>query len=200
MLWLTRHRSLAERRSWAADLTHSKILAWHPLWQHAVASDVTVGNTTSCERADCDRTQPQLKSIGLDEGRQPTGAIHSSGWPSQLSQWHSHDDNMINIVLSISIILYPVRVPGLRIDPLRLLAKCRKRWLNQVPLNLRGLIWLLMMDWSERGNIHKRAPHGSPSARTQLFAADRWTSHGSKKEETRWRPMEVPEETKRSTI
>jgi len=41
-----------------------------------------------------------------------------------------------------------------------------------------------MMDWSERGNIRKSAPCGNPSARTQLFAADRRTSHGSKKEET----------------
>jgi len=57
-----------------------------------------------------------------------------------------------------------------------------------------------MMDWSERGNIRKRDPRGNPSARTQLFAADRRTSHGSKKEETLKRPTEAPEETERSTM
>jgi len=35
---------------------------------------------------------------------------------------------------------HPVWVPGLRIDPLRLLAGCRKKRLNQAPLNLCGLI------------------------------------------------------------
>jgi len=34
----------------------------------------------------------------------------------------------------------PVWVPGLRIDPLHLLAGCRKRQLYQAPLNLCGLI------------------------------------------------------------
>jgi len=48
----------------------------------------------------------------------------------------------------------PAWVPGLRIDPLCLLSGCRRRRLNQAPLNLRGVIWLLMMDWSKRGNIN----------------------------------------------
>jgi len=47
----------------------------------------------------------------------------------------------------------PVWVPGLRIDPLRLLAGCRKRQLNQAPLNLRSLISLLMMVWSKEGTL-----------------------------------------------
>jgi len=51
-------------------------------------------------------------------------------------------------------LFHPVWVPGLRIDPLRLLARCRKRRLNQAALNLSGLILLLMMVWSKRGNIN----------------------------------------------
>jgi len=58
-----------------------------------------------------------------------------------------------------------------------------------------------MMDWSEKeGTFGRGAPCGNPSARTQLFAADRRTSHSSKKEETLRRPMEVPEETERNII
>jgi len=52
----------------------------------------------------------------------------------------------------------------------------------------------------KEGTFGKGALRGNPSARTQLFAADRRTSHGSKKEETLRRLTEVPEETERSTI
>jgi len=59
-----------------------------------------------------------------------------------------------------------------------------------------------MMDWTgvKVGAFGRGAPRGNPSARTQLFAADRRTSHGSKKEETLRRPTEALEETERSTI
>jgi len=43
------------------------------------------------------------------------------------------------------------------------------------------------------------APRGNPSARTQLFGADKRTSHGSKKEETLRRPTEAPGETEKAT-
>jgi len=46
---------------------------------------------------------------------------------------------IIHIVVPIPV-SYPVWVPGLRIDPLCLLAGCRKRRLNQAPLSLCGLI------------------------------------------------------------
>jgi len=52
----------------------------------------------------------------------------------------------------------------------------------------------------KEGTFGRGAPHGNPSARTHLFAADRRTSHGSKKEETLRRSTEVPQETERSTI
>jgi len=42
--------------------------------------------------------------------------------------------------IRVILLIFPVWVPGLRIDPLRLLAECRKRRLYQAPLNLRGLI------------------------------------------------------------
>jgi len=52
----------------------------------------------------------------------------------------------------------------------------------------------------KEGTFGRRASSGNPSTRTQVFAADRRTSHGSKKEETLRRPMEAPEETERSTV
>jgi len=42
--------------------------------------------------------------------------------------------------LNVFVMPPPVCVSGLRIDPLHLLAGCRKRRLNQAPLNLCGLI------------------------------------------------------------
>jgi len=52
----------------------------------------------------------------------------------------------------------------------------------------------------KEGTFGRGAPCGNPSVRTQLFAADRQTRHGSEKEETLKHPTEVPEETERSTI
>jgi len=51
----------------------------------------------------------------------------------------------------------------------------------------------------KEGTFGRGAPRGNPSARTQLFVADRQTSHGSKKEETLRCPTEAPDETERST-
>jgi len=57
-----------------------------------------------------------------------------------------------------------------------------------------------MMDGVKEGTFGRGAPRGNPSARTQLFAADRRTIHGSKKEEILRHRTEAPEETERSTI
>jgi len=48
------------------------------------------------------------------------------------------------------------------------------------------------------GTFGRGAPLGNPSARTQLFAADRRTSHGSKKEKILRRPTETSEKTERN--
>jgi len=52
----------------------------------------------------------------------------------------------------------------------------------------------------KEGTFRRGAHHGNPSARTQLFAADRRTSHGSTKKETLRHPTEAPEETKKHHI
>jgi len=98
--------------------------------------------------------------------------------------------------MMIKISSYPVWVPGLGIDPLSLLAGYRKRRLNQAPLNLCGLI--LLLTGVKEGTFGRGAPCGNPSAKTQLFAADRRTSHGSEKEGTLGCPPEAPEETRKS--
>jgi len=66
---------------------------------------------------------------------------------------------------------HPVWVPGLRIDPLCFLAGCHKRQQNQASLNLRGLISLLMMDWSERRNIRKRGHLREPFHKNSAFCS-----------------------------
>jgi len=71
----------------------------------------------------------------------------------------------------------PVCVPGLRIDPLRLLAGCRKMQLNQAPLNLRGLCCSLMMNWSERENIRKRGPLWEPFSKNSALCS--WQANQS---------------------
>ena len=52
------------------------------------------------------QTHFQPKSSGLVLSRRPLGAVlHSSYEPGELSQWLSHDDSTINIVLDIIIII-----------------------------------------------------------------------------------------------
>jgi len=82
-----------------------------------------------------------------------------------------------NRLYLLTYLPYPVWVPGLRIDPLHLLAGCRNWQLNQAPVNLRGLIWLLMTDWSERGNIRKRSPSWEPFRKNSALCS--WQANQS---------------------
>jgi len=50
----------------------------------------------------------------------------------------------------------------------------------------------------KEGTFGRGAPCENPSARTQLFPADRQNSCGSKKEENLRRQMEAPEETRKA--
>jgi len=110
-----------------------------------------------------------------------------------------YSNSFRNLNNNTNLNLNRVWVPGLRIDPLRHLARCRKRRLNQAPLNLRGLIWLLMTDWSKRGDIRKRGPSWEPFRKNSALCS--WQANQSWfKEETPRRPTEVPEETERSII
>ena len=44
--------------------------------------------------------------LAWSEGRRPSGTgLHSSDEPGELSQWLSHDDSTINIVIRIIIII-----------------------------------------------------------------------------------------------
>jgi len=96
-------------------------------------------------------------------------ARHSRPEMSSAGSWHHR--------YTVNNQIYPVWVPGLRIDPLCLLAGCRNRRLNHAPINLCGLIWLLMVDWSERGNIRKRGPSSKPFRKNSALCS--WQANQS---------------------
>jgi len=102
------------------------------------------------------------------------------------------------IIIITNVSIYPVWVSGLRTDPLHLLAGCRKRRLNQAPSTSVASSDYWWWTGVKERTFGRGAPCGNPSIRTQLFAADRRTSHGSKKNETLRCPTEEPEETRKS--
>ena len=49
--------------------------------------------------------------LAWSEGRRPSGGgLRTSDEPGELSQWLSHDDSTINIVISISIIIIIIQM------------------------------------------------------------------------------------------
>jgi len=103
----------------------------------------------------CNNIEHDVLILGAARlGRRPTGVAHSKITHVRVLSWSLPMLTSLYFLTVTKSCHTPVWVPGLRIDPLRLLAGCRKRRLNQAPFNLRGLTWLPMMVWSKRGNIN----------------------------------------------
>jgi len=63
--------------------------------------------------------------LGLRVGGQPALSLHSSNEPGELSQWLSHDDRTINIILVIIIIILVSICTFSR-------SLCQKLWLDVI--------------------------------------------------------------------
>jgi len=114
--------------SWCTEQTGLLLGAKLPHTEVQASSCTVLGNV--CARNLHSNTQYKLTTFGFD---------------------------VMEVKLSPLRFLVPRVGSWLRIDPLHLLTGCRKRRLNPAPLNFRGLIWLLMMDWSKRENVNKAA-------------------------------------------